>query len=64
MLVGIELDFDFEFSLASEDLWLFDGQEPDFIEGVWSVADEFSEEDLFLGVERVDNDIHQSRLSR
>lgn len=64
MLVSIELDFDFKFSLASEDFGFLDGKEPDFIKGVWSVADKFPEEDLFLGVERVDNDIHQSRSSR
>ena len=64
MLIGIKLDLDFEFSLASQDFRLFDGEETYFIEGVWGVADQLSEKDLFLGVERVDDDIHQSRISK
>lgn len=58
LLIGIKLHFNFELSFTAQNFWFLDGQKPDFIEGVWGVTDEFPEEDLFLCVEGVDDDIH------
>jgi hypothetical protein len=34
--------------------------EADLVESVRSIGDKFSDEDLLLGVETVDNDVHES----
>jgi len=54
------LYLDLKFRLISEDVGIGDCQEAYLVERIRGVRDEFSEENFFLGVEGVDDDVHQS----
>lgn len=58
--IFIVLYFDLQFRLISEIPFLFISYESNFIKSIWSIRDQFSKEDFFLGIERVNDDIHQS----
>lgn len=55
--VGDNLDFEVGFIVG--DVWVSEGFVSDFVEGIWGVGDEFSEENFFVGVEGVDDETHQ-----
>ncbi len=63
-LIGIKLDLNLELGFTAQNTRFLDGEKPDFIEGVGGITDEFPQEDFFLGIEGVNNNIHQSRMSR
>lgn len=58
--IGVVLYLDLKFRLISEDIGIGDCQEAYLVERIRGVRDEFSEENFFLGVEGVDDDVHQS----
>lgn len=58
--ISVVLYFYLELWLVSKQVGVGDRQEPNFIEGVWSIRYKLSKENFFLGVEGVDDDVHQS----
>ena len=61
--VFIILNFDLEFCLISQDIFIVVSKKSEFIESVRGIRDELSQEDFFLCVKRVDDDIHESEWS-
>ena len=59
----IDLDPDVEVGVVAgpENGLVGEGEESDLIEGVASVGDELAKEDVLVGVQRVDDDVHQAR---
>jgi hypothetical protein len=45
--------------LVFEDIWVGEGLVSDFVKCVWGIGDKFPEEDLFVGVEGVDDESHK-----
>ena len=52
-------DLDVEVWLSLQLLWLGDGVVSDLIQGIGGVGNQFSKEDILVGVEGVDNQRHQ-----
>ena len=63
-LIGIKLNLNLELSLTTQKFRFFNGEKPDFIKCVGGITDEFPQEDFFLSIEGVNDNIHQSRMSR
>ena len=54
------MNLDLKFRLISEYIGIGDSQEAYLVERIRSVRDEFSEENFFLCIEGVDDDVHES----
>ena len=52
-------DLDFEWGLVFSGIGVSERFVSNFVEGVWGIGDEFSKEDLFVGVEGVDDESHE-----
>ena len=63
-LIRIKLNLNLKLSLTTQKFRFFNGEKPDFIKCVGGITDEFPQEDFFLGIEGVNDNIHQSRMSR
>lgn len=55
------MDLDLQLGLFAKQIGISDGQEAYLVQRVGSIRDQFSQENFFLCVERVDDDIHESR---
>mmetsp|Transcript_10077 Transcript_10077/g.61253 ORF Transcript_10077/g.61253 Transcript_10077/m.61253 type:complete len:236 (-) Transcript_10077:28-735(-) len=63
VLFLVQRDFDFELGLIpfSQHPRIGQGKEPDFVQCIGCIGDEFSQEDILLAVEGMDDDVHEPR---
>ena len=55
----VRADFDLEIQIFVEDVLLSQFDVPDFLQGVGTIGYQFADEDLFLRVKRMNNDIQE-----
>ena len=60
LLLLVDIDPDLEILVVAEQGRVGEGREPDLVECVGGVGNDLPEEDLLLGVEGVDEDVHES----
>lgn len=52
-------DVDLEAGLVLDNIWVSERFVSDFVQSIRGVGDEFSQEDLLVGIESVDDQAHQ-----
>ena len=59
-MIVVEIDLNFQLLLVTKVLWVLNGDKAELVKGIRRVGDKLTNENFFVLIQRVNDDIHQS----